>query len=1698
MTSRHADLAPGPTPRYRLGRRLGRGGSGCVFAARDVCLDRPVAVKVVEGPPERAAAEAAALAGVRFPGVVRLLDVVWDPAAVATALVFRRIRGRPFVEALLGRPLDEWFDAAARVLRALAFVHQRGLVHRDLKPQNILVSRRGGEVRPTLLDFGLAAGGPKEAAGTLPYLAPEVAAGEAGDARSDLFSLGLVFLESLGGAPRRARDPVGTLRRLRDEEIRFPGAVARRLPRALVLAVESMLRREPALRAASADEVLRALSEAAGRELALETAQTLLGRAASLDPHVEREVEEAILAHEDGWLVVRLPPGSEGLLARFVAGWAARGRRVWSWPAWATTPQRGDVPDDVLLLLDGHSHSAPDGKRARPERGPDAPNGVAVVASEGPIPSLPRLRAELLVQPPEEGEWIGRLREALRIDLPADRIPALRGPRGFDARSAYLGLRSLLGAGALRVRRPRGAEPDPRRDLDPAADRSAVDEAKRIVASLGERERLALGRASLVPGPLESGELSVLGVGPRLRATLVAAGLLERTPAGGWRPVCDAYAIAAREEFLGRFEEEAARTLEALVTSGDARRRMRAEAARVLWLGGRRPRAAARLLLEQGRSDRLSGHAERARRYLEPLETAPDTERTLRGQALRWLAECALLEHRLEEADGWAERALAHGIAGDDRARVLVARARAALGRHDRRTAEACLAEAGSEPGVSPETAALVQAIWMVSDHIDGDFDLSIERAERFLAGREIGSTTEWAALLHIYAVALMRRGRREDLERAASLLREAEEIAQRAERADFRFQLAATRAQLIWRRLGRLEAARTAFEELLNREIGSSEERSAQTQLLTYVSLLLEMGDLTGAREALERFRAWETAPVTDALTRYRELIGSELELRSGRPRVALEIAARVAAESERCGDTARGAMAHELVSRARLALGQVRPARLALARALRLSRASGEEDLVEEERRTARLLRALTSARGSRPKTRRPRAERGEAALAERVVRSVLNRCVSAAWEDLARFVDGTSSVASEAADEARPDLESSDLPAAAVAAAYVGWRALDAGDMAEAEARFEQAKRALAREGLAAERVAAALLEAAAWLGAVSTRERVGLDGVREQAVWLDRARRAIDRARRDAKNLTHVVLQRWVERMEERFEAIRGPALPAGLERYVGTLERLVDLARSIALETDPDRLLEEILDEAVALVGAKRGFVILRKGRALEVRAARHFAEQEVEDPERLFSRTIAERVARTGEPVAATDVLHDPQLRSIASIYELSLTSVVCVPLREGRRVVGSLYLDDPQVLDRFDRTDVHVLRRFGDIAGLALAQARRLREQGERARELARAKQEIERLNRALADQLESRTAELDETRAELEAVRREAVESGAGPIVARSESMLRCLRLVERLAASDVPVLIQGESGTGKELLARRLHRRSPRSRRPLVTIDCAALSESLAEAELFGYVRGAFTGASRSRKGLFEIADGGTVFLDEIGELSPEVQKRLLRVVQSGEFHPLGAKKARRADVRIVASSRHDLRARVREGAFREDLFYRIAAAIVRVPPLRERFEDIDALVDHFAAVCVQEGGRRRRFPREVRERLRRHSWPGNVRELQNVVRTLLLASGERGPVRLEELPFAEGAGESPQADTLEGGTLRDRLREEEIRIVREVLRACGGNKSRAAKRLGVSVRGLYKILDRHAKEAGMGREPRTTEGPNGVDS
>jgi transcriptional regulator with GAF, ATPase, and Fis domain len=455
-----------------------------------------------------------------------------------------------------------------------------------------------------------------------------------------------------------------------------------------------------------------------------------------------------------------------------------------------------------------------------------------------------------------------------------------------------------------------------------------------------------------------------------------------------------------------------------------------------------------------------------------------------------------------------------------------------------------------------------------------------------------------------------------------------------------------------------------------------------------------------------------------------------------------------------------------------------------------------------------------------------------------------------------------------------------------------------------------------------------------------------------------------------------------------------------------------------------------------------------------------VAAARNLDRERVPRSHLKFSRSIAEEVVRTGQPVVTVDAQHDARFAGERSVHAMRLQSVACVPIRAPDAVHGALYLDNRFEHGRFAEQDLSLLVAFADQAAVAITNAELHAALTARTRELEIAQRKLETLVRGQAERIESLTEEVRTKQQVLE------YRYDYSQIIGRSAPTRAVLDTLERIIDSSLTVLIEGESGTGKELIARAIHYNGPRKDRRLVSLNCAALPDTLIESELFGHERGAFTGADEKRIGLLAAAEGGTVFLDELGDMPVSVQAKLLRALQEREVVPVGATEPVPIDIRLVCATNRDLRIEVEQGRFREDLYYRVSVVGIELKPLRERREDLPDLIAHF----LERHGEGKRLSQDARRALMSHRWPGNVRELENVLaRGCVMADGptiERRDLDLpESMPFATLPVDRTDYQT------------HEIDRIRAALNACGWNISRVSRELGIPRQTLYRKLERY---------------------
>ena len=481
--------------------------------------------------------------------------------------------------------------------------------------------------------------------------------------------------------------------------------------------------------------------------------------------------------------------------------------------------------------------------------------------------------------------------------------------------------------------------------------------------------------------------------------------------------------------------------------------------------------------------------------------------------------------------------------------------------------------------------------------------------------------------------------------------------------------------------------------------------------------------------------------------------------------------------------------------------------------------------------------------------------------------------------------------------------------------------------------------------------------------------------------------------------------------------------------SSLQKDHQRLMLLYEFGKTINLHLeDPHQMLEEILKAAFRTFDAERGFIALVDEDTGELTCELvrdNTAEEEVERLE--VSRTILHKVRKDGIAVLIVNALKDSEFRDVESVKEYSIRSALCAPLLSRDEIIGVIYLDNRASAGKFSEDDLMFLTALAHQAGTALGNSWLHRQ--------------VVQENIRLASALKPRFQVLGD-----------------------SEKMKKVFMTMKKVAPSDITVLIQGDTGTGKELVAQAIHELSSRSGRPFVAVNCAAIPKELIESELFGHEKGAFTSAVSTRQGKFEMAHGGSIFLDEIGDMSLETQAKVLRTLEEQEFQHVGGSKSIKVDVRVIAATNKDLEKALKEGKFREDLYYRLNVVLLKLPALRERKEDIIPLAEYFM------GDKAKKISPKAQNLLLSYDWPGNVRELRNYIeRAVVLGDGE--VIQPEDLPYNVRKGLKVIAAPLE---LLDRI--EEDHIIR-VLRSMDWNKSEAAKILGITRQTLDNKIEKY---------------------
>jgi len=1647
---------------YRLVEQLTAGEGSVVFRAADD-EGREFVLKLHE--PGTAEAQGLAelqLLGLDHPGLSCCLDGGRLPDDGRLYSVTEFVHGQPLgVQVEWEHPPDSaWLSA--RLLSSLGVVHDLGMLHRDLKAENVIVERRTQQ--PVIIDFGLARPpGEGALAGTPRAMAPELFGGGQASVASDLWAAGLVLAEVLGRRPLFVGESAEALLAERGAFAGLPDDMSRQIAdETVVILLERLLDPDPGQRPQSTRLALASLSvEPVERRTTLYR-DGLTGSRSVAFARVDtrRLAQLSALSRGEGWL--DLFPRSDTSLAQALTRLLGLAAAV-AEPDEALAMRRGaelsPVPASFvpvaealgrlrpLTLCIGSSEATDDGAaqtRAAVSAALSRVHGVSVVDVDPPdadqavavthgwLGARPLLEQRLSAVPIDSWTQLDEsLGELVRSGAVAD------GPAGIQVDETRLPASWPLADA--------GTEPQ----FDPP---------------LGENEREVLDLLCLSPRGLSTPDLTALLAvdATEARDALLDVGLVAR--------------LRSQPHDLFRVADERLR--------------------RNLWprinvSATQRAQLAARLMGPTGTPDEhLAGVVASIL-----LEKSPESDDEATTDII---LRCGASLRRAGR-EGLAIELLRRGLAGSqvvvDRERlhcelmdVLI---RATRYDEATRAVEAVRAELGATPRADLRQARIQALQGQMADALP------------ILEQIDLAELPDDEAVLALQLRGGVQHGLGQP-ERALSDLREA--LRRQGERLATRTMTLLERIGFIEHDLGHFDRAVRQFERAaeMARQLGheallwsptynigrsvreKGERRRGMAIQEKAAQLAQDAGNLKGVATVLNSLGSgWITLGRTD---KARDCLDR-----------ALQIARRT--DNRVMEAMVQNNSGHALAMDGRLDDAEhAFEASLSIREELRDDRGRIVVHLTRGEQRLRRgrrdaALEDLTAVRQLLAHVSVPLLEVDADLLTAR----------AALWDDDKHAALAAAEAARDGA--IRHQLEKEIVVARGLAARVGGDdllsldpEALERGPWL-AEALFVRAGLAAAG-GLHSESDADLELGLAilgetpdCWVELGGLLRWLGLDFARLEGTLgtddpdiilagdsLARVQHHLDRAQALAPAFGSERIQADLERFTERLDIMDQSNDGAHLTTLAGRmrdLERLVEINKLLTSERDTQRLLDLIVDSAVELTGASRGFLILIDGHSEEFRAARNIDESTIADPQFQISHSVARQVVRSGEPLLTANAIDDERLTSAASISELKLLSILCVPLVHRRRVRGAIYLDHPQVVGRFTKIHLETSTRLAEQATIALENARLSEGLEASNKELLSKKEEVARLNEALQQRLERREAELQETLESLDASRQAlGLRYDYSNIVSRSPRMHVVFDLLDRVTDSDVPVVIHGESGTGKELLARAIHFNGSRKDKNFLSINCAALPEQLIESELFGSVKGAFTGADRDRKGLFAQAHGGTLFLDEIGDMSLAVQSRLLRVLQEGEFLAVGGREVQQVDVRILSATHQRMVEMVTEGVFREDLFFRLAVAQVELPPLRDRTEDIAVLLPH---LLERHGDQARTIEPEALALLEAQPWPGNVRELENFVRVLLLF--DRDSTSLSAAAVKRVLGRERLSEVLEpaepdesGTSLKSRMEVYERAQIQGALDRRKGNKAAAARDLGVSVRGFYKMLDR----------------------
>ncbi|OGQ80949.1 MAG: Fis family transcriptional regulator [Deltaproteobacteria bacterium RIFOXYA12_FULL_58_15] len=493
-------------------------------------------------------------------------------------------------------------------------------------------------------------------------------------------------------------------------------------------------------------------------------------------------------------------------------------------------------------------------------------------------------------------------------------------------------------------------------------------------------------------------------------------------------------------------------------------------------------------------------------------------------------------------------------------------------------------------------------------------------------------------------------------------------------------------------------------------------------------------------------------------------------------------------------------------------------------------------------------------------------------------------------------------------------------------------------------------------------------------------------------------------------------------------------------PAEDKAVIKAYRELVSFSEKLLHSKDLDGLLATLMDTLIEVTRSDKGFLILFEDGNPLVKVARNVQRENIDDAIKELSDSIISKVVREQQPVIVADAQGDAEFKASLSVINLKLQSVMCVPLTEAGELLGIIYLGSNKIVNLFDPAMLEAVTVFASQASLLIRNAMLL-----------------------------------NTLRADNEALRQAVDSKHFGDIIGASEHMQEVFRKIRKVAPTGVSVLITGETGTGKELIAQEIHRRSDRADQPFVVVNCGAIPENLLESELFGHVRGAFTGAVVTREGRFQCAHKGTLFLDEIGEMPASLQVKLLRALQEKVVTKVGGTKPESVDIRVVAATNKNLDEEMKKGTFREDLYYRLNVVTIHLPPLRDRGEDLMLIGRYLLKRHGEEyNSKVKGFSPQCVMLMKKYDWPGNIRQLENRIKKAIIMA-DRVQLAPEDVELSD-------ADLKPVVPLNQAKEDFQRRYINEVLARNNGNRTKTAQDLGVDPRTIFRHLEREDGEDG----------------